>query len=43
MEQFEREADVIYKIAEHMNAYSLFIDKKAARLQDYLDTQMGGF
>jgi uncharacterized protein YukE len=40
MEDFLQKADFIYKIAEEMDIYGVFIDKKATRLQDYENTRM---
>lgn len=43
MNVFENDADNIRRIAEHMEAYGRFVTAKADRLQDYLNTQMGGY
>ncbi|MCC8186347.1 MAG: hypothetical protein LIP08_02235 [Bacteroides sp.] len=40
MEDFMRQADLIFRIAEHMEEYGQFIHKKADALQLYRDTRM---
>ena len=40
MDDFLQKADFIYKIAEEMERYGVFIDKKATRLQEYENTRM---